>query len=313
MVSFHPLAARLAALKHHRPAIMNAVRRMALLSIATSIGTIVLKFGAYGLTGSVSLWSDALESLVNLAAGLVAMGALTLAAQPADDRHAYGHDKAEYFSSGVEGALIMVAAVAIVVSAVQRLIEPAPLERLGPGILVAIMAGAMNLVTARVMMKVAHAHDSIAIEADAKHLMTDVWTSVGILVGLAVVMVMPQWSILDPLMAIAVGIHIVVTGVDLLRRSADGLMDAALPAQEVRRAEALIHAELPPGSSFHALRTRKAGARRFLEFHLLVPGTTSVAESHQLCDRIEAALIAHLANAHVTIHVEPQETQAPHR
>ncbi len=291
---------------------MNAVRRVALLSIATSIGTIVLKFGAYLLTGSVSLWSDALESLVNLAASLVAMGALTLAAQPADDRHAYGHDKAEYFSSGVEGALIMVAAVAIVASAVQRLIEPAPLERLGPGILVAIVAGAMNLVTSRIMTKVARQHDSITIEADAKHLMTDVWTSVGILAGLALVMVMPQWAILDPLMAIAVGIHIVVVGVDLLRRSADGLMDAALPPQEVRRAEALIRAELPPASSFHALRTRKAGARRFIEFHLLVPGTTNVAESHQLCDRIEAALTAHLPKSHVTIHVEPQETQAPH-
>jgi cation diffusion facilitator family transporter len=292
---------------------MNPVRRVALLSIATSVGTIVLKFGAYFLTGSVSLWSDALESLVNLAAGLVALGALTLAAQPADDRHAYGHDKAEYFSSGVEGALIMVAAVAIIASAVRRLVEPVPLEHLGPGILVAIVASVMNLFTSRIMMKVARQHDSIAIEADAKHLMTDVWTSVGILIGLAIVMVMPQWAILDSLMAIAVGIHIVAVGINLLHRSADGLMDAALPAHEVARAESLIRAELPSGASFHALRTRKAGARRFVEFHLLVPGTTNVAESHQLCDRIEAALTAHLPKSQVTIHVEPQETQAPHR
>lgn len=292
---------------------MNAVRRMALLSIATSLATIALKFGAYFLTGSVSLWSDALESLVNLAAGLVAMGALTLAEQPADDRHAYGHDKAEYFSSGVEGTLILVAAVAIVWSAVQRLVAPAPLERLGPGLLVAIAAGAMNFVTARIMLKVAHQHDSITIEADAKHLLTDVWTSVGIVAGLLVVMAMPQWAILDPLMAIAVAIQIVVTGVDLLRRSADGLMDAALPVAEVRHAETLIRAELPEGASFHALRTRKAGARRFLELHLLVPGATSVADSHELCDRIEAALRTHLRKAQVTIHVEPRETQAPHR
>jgi cation diffusion facilitator family transporter len=291
---------------------MNPVRRVALLSIATSVGTIVLKFGAYYLTGSVSLWSDALESLVNLAAGLVALGALTLAAQPADDRHAYGHDKAEYFSSGVEGALIVVAAVAIIASAVQRLVAPVPLEHLGPGILVAIVASAMNLITSRMMMKVARQHDSITIEADAKHLMTDVWTSVGILIGLAIVMVMPQWAILDPLMAIAVAIHIVVVGIDLLRRSADGLMDAALPAQEVARAESLIRAELPSGASFHALRTRKAGARRFVEFHLLVPGTTTVKDSHELCDRIETALTAQLPKSHVTIHVEPQETQAPH-
>ena len=291
---------------------MRAVRRMAYLSIATSFATIVLKFGAYFLTGSVSLWSDALESLVNLAAGLVALGALMVAEQPADDRHAYGHDKAEYFSSGVEGALILVAAVSIIWSAVHRLIDPQPLVRLGPGLIVAFLAGAANFVTARIMLKVARQHDSITIEADAKHLLTDVWTSVGIIGGLLVVMAMPQWAILDPLMAIAVGIPLIVTGVNLLRRSADGLMDAALPAAEVTRAEALIRAGVPEGSSFHALRTRKAGARRFLEFHLLVPGTMSVVDSHALCDRIEAALMAHLAKAHVTIHVEPNETQAPH-
>ena len=291
---------------------MRAVRRMAYLSIVTSLGTIVLKFGAYFLTGSVSLWSDALESLVNLAAGLVALGALMIAEQPADDGHAYGHDKAEYFSSGVEGALILIAAVMIVWSAVHRLVDPQPLARLGPGLVVAFLAGTANFVTARIMLKVARQHDSITIEADAKHLLTDVWTSVGIIAGLLVVMAMPQWSILDPLMAIAVGIHIVVTGVSLLQRSADGLMDAALPAAEVKRAETLIRAELPGGSTFHALRTRKAGARRFLDFHLLVPGTMSVVDSHALCDRIEAALTASLAKAHVTIHVEPRESQAPH-
>ena len=291
---------------------MRAVRRMAYLSIATSLATIVLKFSAYFLTGSVSLWSDALESLVNLAAGLVALGALVVAERPADDRHAYGHDKAEYFSSGVEGALILVAAVSIIWSAVHRLVDPQPLARLGPGIVVAFLAGTANLVTARIMLKVAQQHDSITIEADARHLLTDVWTSVGILGGLAVVMAMPQWSILDPLMAIAVGIHIIVTGIGLLRRSADGLMDAALPPPEVTRAETLIRAELPEASSFHALRTRKAGSRRFVEFHLLVPGTMSVLDSHGLCDRIEAALTADLARVHVTIHVEPSETQAPH-
>jgi cation diffusion facilitator family transporter len=291
---------------------MRAVRRMAYLSIATSLATIVLKFAAYFLTGSVSLWSDALESLVNLAAGLVALGALMVAEQPADDRHAFGHDKAEYFSSGVEGALILIAAVSIVWSAVHRLIEPEPLARLGPGIVVAFLAGAANFMAARIMLKVARQHDSITIEADAKHLLTDVWTSVGIIGGLLVVMAMPQWAILDPLMAIAVGIHIIVTGVSLLRRSADGLMDVALPAAEVTRAETLIRAEVPAGSSFHALRTRKAGARRFLEFHLLVPGTMSVLDSHSLCDRIEAALMASLAKAQVTIHVEPKETQEPH-
>ena len=291
---------------------VSAVLRMVYLSIATSLATIALKFGAYFLTGSVSLWSDALESLVNLAAALVALGALIVAERPADERHMYGHDKAEYFSSGVEGALILVAAVSIIWSAVHRLVDPQPLARLGPGIVIAFLAGAMNFATARVMLNVARQHDSIVIEADAKHLLTDVWTSAGIIGGLLVVMAMPQWAVLDPVMAIAVGIHIIITGVGLLRRSADGLMDAALPASELKRAEALIRTELPDGANFHALRTRKAGARRFLELHLLVPGTMSVLESHALCDRIEATLMAHLAKAHVTIHVEPRETQAPH-
>lgn len=286
---------------------------MALLSIATSLGTIALKFSAWFLTGSVSLWSDALEALVNLAAGLVALGAITLAHQPADDKHHYGHDKAEYFSSGVEGALILVAAVAIIWSAVQRLLAPQPLDNLGIGLFVAFLAGVMNFVTARTMLKVAKQHDSITIEADAQHLLTDVWTSVGVLGGLLVVMWMPQWAILDPLMAVAVAIHILFTGFNLLRRSAEGLMDTALPIDEVRRAEALITAELPAGASFHALRTRKAGSRRFLEFHLTVPGGLTVAESHTLCDRIEASLESQLARAAVTIHVEPVESQEPHR
>jgi cation diffusion facilitator family transporter len=286
---------------------------MAWLSIATSLGTIVLKFSAWFLTGSVSLWSDALEALVNLAAGMVALGAITLAHQPADDKHHFGHDKAEYFSSGVEGALILVAAVAIIWSAAQRLLSPQPLENLGIGLFVAFLAGVMNFATARTMLKVAKQHDSITIEADAKHLLTDVWTSVGVLGGLFVVMWMPQWAILDPLMAVAVAIHILFTGFNLLRRSAEGLMDTALPPDEVQRAEALIAALLPSGASFHALRTRKAGSRRFLEFHLTVPGSLTVADSHTLCDRIEASLEAELARAAVTIHVEPAESQVPHR
>jgi cation diffusion facilitator family transporter len=291
---------------------VRATTRMAWLSIATSIATLALKFTAYFLTGSVSLWSDALEALVNLAAGLVALGALTLAARPADNRHHFGHDKAEYFSSGVEGTLILVAAVSIIWSAAHRFIAPQALEHLLPGILVAIAAGAMNYATARIMLRVARQHDSITIEADARHLLTDVWTSVGVVFGLLVVLAQPAWAWLDPLMAIAVGIHIVFTGVDLLRRSADGLMDTALPMAELSKVEGLIRETLPASASFHALRTRKAGARRFIELHLLVPGTMSVAESHALCDRIETGIAQHLARAAVTIHVEPRETQSAH-
>ena len=291
---------------------MKAVRRMVLLSIATSFATIALKFSAWYLTRSVSLWSDALESLVNLAAGLVALGAITLAHQPADDRHRFGHDKAEYFSSGVEGALILFAAVAIFWSAIQRLYTPQPIDDLALGLGVAFVAGAMNFATARLMLKVAKQHDSITIEADARHLLTDVWTSIGIIGGLLVVLWKPEWAVLDPVMAVVVALHILVTGFDLLRRSADGLMDAALPDAEVKAAEAAIAASLPSTASFHALRTRKAGSRRFLELHLTVPGMMTVAESHALCDHVEAALQVALPRAVVTVHVEPHETQAPH-
>jgi cation diffusion facilitator family transporter len=286
---------------------------MALLSIATSLATLALKFGAYFLTGSVSLYSDALEAVVNLAAGLVALGALSLAARPADERHAFGHDKAEYLSSGVEGTLILIAAVSIVAAAWQRLFTPQPIEQLSIGLVIALAAAAMNFATARVMLRAAKAHDSIVLEADAKHLLTDVWTSVGIVAGLVVVLVVPSLAILDALMAIGVGVHIVFTGIDLLRRSADGLMDAALPSDEVTRAEAAIRAELPPDASFHALRTRKAGSRRFVELHLLVPGAMSVADSHALCDRVECALGSALPKVVVTIHVEPCETQTAHQ
>ena len=284
---------------------------MALLSIATSIATLCLKFGAYFLTDSVSLLSDALEALVNLAAGLVALTALTIAEQPADDRHTYGHDKAEYFSSGVEGTLILFAAASIIYTGYVRILHPVALANLSWGLAVGLLAAMMNFATARLMLKVAARHDSVTIEADAKHLLTDVWTSAGVLGGLLVIVFLPQWQILDPLIAIAVGLHIIVTGVDLLRRSIDGLMDAALTPREINKAEEIIRAQLPAQASFHALRTRKSGAKRFIEFHLLLPGRTSVSESHALCDRLEAALASHLAQASVTIHVEPHEEHDP--
>ena len=291
--------------------VMSPTRKMALLSIATSIATLGLKFGAYFLTDSVSLLSDALEAIVNLVAGLVALGALTIADRPADDRHTDGHDKAEYFASGVEGVLILVAAVSIIVTASARFLHPVPLENLGPGLIVGLLAAAMNFATARLMMKVGREHDSITIESDAKHLMTDVWTSGGVLGGLLIIMFVPRWIILDPLIAVAVGIHIIFAGVELLRRTVDGLMDAALLPQEIEQTSNLIQAELPAGASFHDLRTRKAGPRRFIEFHLLVPGETSVNESHALCDRIEHSIAKHLSKTSVTIHVEPKETETP--
>lgn len=293
---------------------LKATRKMALLSIATSIATLALKFGAYFMTDSVSLLSDALEALVNLAAGLVALTALTIAEQPADDRHTYGHDKAEYFSIGVEGTLILFAAASIIYAGWSRFLHPVLPQNLGWGISVGLLAAGMNFATARLMLKVAAEHDSVTIEADAKHLLTDVWTSAAVLGGLLVIVFLPGWQILDSLIAIAVGLHIVVTGIDLLRRSIDGLMDAALSPLEIEKAEGLIRAGLPAEASFHALRTRKSGATRFIEFHLLLPGETSVRASHALCDRLEESIARHLANASVTIHVEPREAQeAPGR
>ena len=287
---------------------MNPTRQMALLSIATSIVTMALKFGAYFLTGSVSLFSDAVESMVNLTAGLVAFAALTIASRPADEDHSYGHDKAEYFSSGVEGALIMVAALMIIYAAVERFSHPAELHQLGIGLFISLLAAGANFVTARIMLKVAKTHDSITVEADAKHLLTDVWTSVGVVGGLVVVMFTPpSWQILDPIIAVIVALNIIKTGVDLMRRSYDGLMDTALPPDEIVAIEKLVRAELPADATFHALRTRKAGPRRFIDFHLLLPEQTTVSVSHRLCDRIEAAIAGGLRNACVTIHVEPQE------
>jgi cation diffusion facilitator family transporter len=278
---------------------------MALLSIATSIATLGLKFGAYAMTDSMGLLSDALEALVNLAAGLVALAVLSVAEQPADEDHAYGHEKAEYFSSGVEGVLILVAAVGIVYAGVGRLFHPAELVHLGPGLVVAGLAGAMNFVTARLMMRVAKQHDSIVVEADAHHLMTDVATSVGVIAGLLVVMAVPSARILDSLIAIAVAAHIAWTGLSLLRRSVDGLMDRSLPVSERATVDAVLLATLRPGDRVAELRTRKSGSRRFIEFKLYVPDEATVAAAHDACDELEAALGRTLAKTIVTIHVEP--------
>jgi cation diffusion facilitator family transporter len=290
---------------------LSPTKRMAMLSIATSLATLGLKFGAYALTDSMGLLSDALEALVNLAAGLVALGMLSVAEQPADEDHAYGHEKAEYFSSGVEGALILVAAIGIVWAGVGRLLHPAALLHLGPGLVVAAFAAAMNYVTARLMLRVAHEHDSIIVEADAHHLMTDVVTSIGVIAGLLVVMVAPAARVLDPLIAIAVAVHIGWTGVSLLRRSIDGLMDRSLPPAEIAIVNTTLQATLRAGDAVAELRTRKSGSRRFIEFKLRVPDADTVASAHDACDALEAALGRVLAKTVVTIHVEPLGLHPP--
>ncbi len=226
---------------------MMALRRMAYLSVAAALVTMGLKFLAFWLTGSVSLFSDAAESSVNLLAGLIALAAITVAHRPADEDHAYGHDKAEYFSSGAEGALILVAAATIAYAAIERFANPAPLADLGPGLLVATVAAGVNWVVATVMLRVGRQYDSITIEADAHHLMTDVWTSGGVIAGLLVVMLSPSWAILDPIIACVVAVKIVYTGVDLVRRLAGVLAQPAHP--QVRLAP--VHRPAPDRPGRH--------------------------------------------------------------
>ncbi|TVQ99052.1 MAG: cation transporter [Desulfovibrionales bacterium] len=291
-------------------ALLQNPARYALVSVAASLVTMVLKFGAFFLTGSVSIFSDAAESVINLVAGLIAFCALLIAARPADKRHTYGHDKVEYFASGVEGTLILVAAATIFITAVQRLFAPAPLESLGWGMGVLALAAAINLGAARVLMHGARKHDSITLEADAKHLMTDVWTSLAVLVGIGVIIIAPEeWLFLDPLIAMAVAVNILRSGVDLLRRSWNGLMDHTLPPEEIQIITAALQAQAPK-APFHGLRTRKSGSRRFIDVHLLLPGKCSVQQAHDLCDKIEQQVESQLNNTSLTIHVEPMEDDA---
>jgi cation diffusion facilitator family transporter len=280
-----------------------------LLSILAALLTIGLKAAAYLLTHSVGLLSDAVESGVNLVAAVTAYLSLRYAAKPVDASHTYGHEKIEFFSSGLEGALILVAALAIAWYSVRRLLWPEPLEPLGAGLAISLLASLINGAVAWVLLRAGRRHGSIVLEADGRHLLTDVWTSAGVLAGLGLVWATGvQW--LDPVIALAVAANILWTGVDLVRRSFNGLMDHALPAAEQARARAAIEAHLGPHMAYHALRTRQAGARRFVDFHLLVPGRSTVAEAHALTGRIEAALREALPGLEVTVHIEPIEERA---
>lgn len=297
---------------HQTSTLHDTPLKYARYSIAASIITLVMKFGAYFMTNSVGILSDALESLVNLAAAILALVALIIASRPADTAHTYGHGKAEYFSSGTEGVLILAAACGIIFASFQRFLNPAPLSNLGPGLLVALAASVVNLVVARIMLRAAKRFDSITLEADAKHLMTDVWTSCGLVAGLAIIILAPDWAILDPIMACAMALNIMVTGAGLLRRSFSGLMDGTLPPEDLAAIDKAVRDVVGPGSDYHGLRTRKAGNRRFIEFHLLVSGTLSVADAHDLCCDVEDCIEAALPRSVVTIHVEPYEDGASH-
>ena len=284
----------------------TSLQRYALISIFAALATIALKGGAYVLTGSVGLLSDALESLVNLLAAVVALWALWLAARPADEDHAYGHTKAEYFSSGFEGALVVIAAASILATAVPRLLHPRPVEEVGLGLAISAAASAINLGVARLLFVAGRRYHSITLEADAHHLMTDVWTSVGVILGVGAA-AFTGWDVLDPLIAVAVAMNVVRTGFGLLRRSLLGLLDTGLPEGERRSIAAVLEAHTGDGVQFHALRTRQAGARRFVSLHVLVPGEWTVQRGHDYLERLEEELRAAVPNSTVFTHLEPIE------
>lgn len=278
------------------------------LSIAAALVTIGMKGTAYALTGSVGLLTDALESVVNLLAAVTAYFALWYAARPADPNHTYGHEKIEFFSSGLEGVLIVVAGLGAASYGVRRLVVPEPLNALELGSALALAASVVNFGVARVLLHYGREHKSIVMEADGQHLMADVWTSVGVLIGLALVY-LTGLTFFDSLLAIVMGGHISWIGLRLIRSSFDGLMDHAIPMDELDRIRAVIRSNLPDGATFHLLRSRLSGARRFIEFHLLVDGDISVREGHHHAERLTDALTAALPEVAVTIHVEPVDEQ----
>ena len=288
-----------------------SLKRYAWLSIGAALATILFKGLAWWLTGSVGLLSDALESFVNLAGALMALAMLSVAASPPDEDHSYGHGKAEYFSSAFEGFLILLAALGIGYAAVERLLNPQPLEAVGVGLAVSVVASVINFATARILMKVGRKYRSITLEADAHHLFTDVWTSVGVIVGVGLVW-LTGWLWLDPVIALLVAVNIVWTGWHLLNRSAAGLMDVSIAPQELSAIQTILDGYRAQGLDFHALRTRQAGSRAFVTLHVLVPGTWSVQEGHDWLERIEADIRRAVANCNVTTHLEPQEDPVSH-
>ncbi|MGO4957445.1 cation diffusion facilitator family transporter [Luteococcus sp. Sow4_B9] len=280
--------------------------KFAWLSIAAAVATIALKTTAWRLTGSVGLLSDAAESLVNLAAAVVALIALKVSIKPPDKDHNFGHSKAEYFSAAVEGALIFIAAGVIMLTAVQRFLNPQPLENVGVGLLVSVLASVLNGSVAWVLLRAGRKHRSLTLVADGKHLLTDVWTSVGVVVGVALV-ALTHWPRLDSLVAFGVGVNILFTGWKLMHESGMGLMDVSLPKEDNQRIREILEGFTGEQVMFHGVRTRESGHRRFMDMHLLVPGAWTVQQSHDLVEDITDALVEAFPDMHVMIHAEPIE------
>lgn len=285
-----------------RPSLM----RYAWLSLAAALATIALKTVAYLVTGSVGLLSDAAESVVNLVAAIIVLLALRVAERPADSSHHYGHGKAEYFSAGLEGLMIFVAAAVILVTAVQRFLDPVPLERLGLGLAVSMVATAINGAVGVLLIRAGRRYRSVTLGADGKHLMTDVWTSVGVLVGVLLVG-LTGWLRLDAVVAAIVGVNILVTGSRLVSQSARSLLDAALPAEDLATIAATIEPYRSDEVDFHGLQTRQSGRQRFVSMHVLVPGDWTVKRGHDLLEQVETAICEALPDTVVHTHMEPRE------
>lgn len=278
--------------------------RYALISIVASVVVITLKIIAWRVSGSVGLLSDAAESLVNVVAAVGAFIALRVAARPADDDHNFGHTKAEYFSAVFEGVMIVIAAGIIIVAATERLLNPSELDSVGLGLVISLIATAINGAVGVLLLRIGRRHRSQSLEADGKHLLTDVWTTAGVVVGVLLV-ALTGWLPLDPLIAIAVAINIIVVGGRLVWRSGEGLMDTALPDDERARLDAVLDRHRGADVDFHDVRTREAGHERFVQLHMLVPGAWSVQRGHDLVEQVEGELVRALENLNVTIHLEP--------
>ena len=284
----------------------KSITRFAWLSISAAIVTIALKTAAYLFTNSVGLLSDAMESGINLVGALMALSMLLIAARPADEDHNYGHDKAEYFSSTVEGILILIAAIFIIIASIRRFLEPRPIDQIGLGLIVSVVASLINLYAAIILMKAGKKYNSIALRADSKHLMTDVWTSAGVLVGVGAV-ALTGWQRIDPIVALLVAANIIWAGFQILKNSVSGLMDMALTVDEQKTIHGVLEAYKKTGLEFHGFLTRQSGVRSFVSFHVLVPGSWSVQHGHQVLEQIEDDLRKAFPGIIVITHLEPLE------
>lgn len=284
----------------------SSLTNYAWLSVLAALVVLALKLGAWKLTGSVALLSDALETCTNLGGALMALLMLRLAAQPPDDEHAYGHSKAEYFSSGFEGMLIFLAAAVIVVQALPGLWRPHALQQPDIGLAVAAVATVINFVVARVLARAGAQHHSISLQADSRHLMADVWTTIGVIVGVALA-AFTGWLWLDSLVALAVAVNVLWEGYKLVQESAMGLMDAAWPESEQQVLHGVLEGFRADGVDFHAVRTRRSAARRFVSFHVLVPGGWTVKQGHDLVERVEQRLAEQLPYVTAFTHLEPSD------